>query len=183
MTQNRVLMRLLCLNLAASLFFLGQAFLAQAAEQPGPVGAKTGQVQPLTAASGSEMKGLMAGLDKSIFLDLRDINVVDVLKFLAIEGSLNIVTSKNVQGRSTLLLSNVKIRDALDIIVLSNQLAYNIRNGIIYISTEEEFFQMFGKNFNDQKHVVTRTLKYAKPSYVLAALQAVRSAIWKVILD
>ena len=88
----------------------------------------------------------LSGLNKTIFLDLRDINVVDVLKFLAIEGNLNIVTSKNVQGRSTLLLNNVLIRDALDIIVLSNQLAYDVRNNIIYVMTEEEYFQLYGKN-------------------------------------
>ena len=124
-----------------------------------------------------------AGLNKAIFLDLRDINVVDVFKFLATQGNLNIVTSKNVQGRSTLLLRDVKIKDALDILVISNQLAYEIRNDIIYIMTEDEYAMVHGKNFNDKKNVLIRKLKNAKPSYVLAALQAVQSAIGKVIID
>ena len=122
-------------------------------------------------------------LAKSIFLDLRDINVVDVFKFLAVQGSLNIVTSKNVQGRSTLVLKNVTIGDALDIIVISNELAYEIKGGIIFIMTEDEYNQIYGKSYNDKRKVLTRTLEYVKPSYVVTALQAVQSALGKIIVD
>ncbi len=128
-------------------------------------------------------KDIRAGLNKMIFLDLRDINVIDVFKFLAIQGNLNLVTSKNVQGRSTLLLKNVKIRDALDILVISNQLAYEIRGDIIYIMTEDEYTLSHGKTYNDKKKVSIRMLKTAKPSYALAALQSVQSGIGKVIID
>lgn len=128
-------------------------------------------------------KGLDEGLKKKIFLDLRDINVVDVLKFLALEGNINIVTSRNVQGRSTLLLRNVSIGDALEIIVVSNTLAYDIKGEIIYVMTEDEYFQLYGQNYNDKKKMEIRTLQYAKPSYALTALQSVQSAIGKVIID
>ena len=128
-------------------------------------------------------KGFEAGMDKTIYLDLRDINVVDVFKFLAVQGSLNIVTSKNVQGRSTLLLRDVKIKDALDILAISNQLAYEVRNSILYIMTEDEYALTHGKNFNDKKRIAIRTLKTAKPSYAMAALQGVQSSIGKVIID
>lgn len=128
-------------------------------------------------------RGLNEGLKKKIFLDLRDINVVDVLKFLALEGNINIVTSRNVQGRSTLLLRNVSIGDALEIIVVSNNLAYDIKGEIIYVMTEDEFFQLYGQNYNDKKKIQIRTLQYAKPSYALTALQSVQSAIGKVIID
>jgi len=128
-------------------------------------------------------KSVEAGMEKAIFLDLRDINVVDVFKFLAVQGNLNLVTSKNVQGRSTLLLRDVKIKDALDILVLSNQLAYETRNGITYIMTEDEYAVSHGKNFNDNKKIAIRTLRTAKPSYALAALQGVQSSIGKVIID
>lgn len=127
--------------------------------------------------------GMRQGLEKSIFLDLRDINVVDVFKFLAVQGQLNIVTSKNVQGRSTLLLRDVKIMDALDILVISNQLAYEIKGDIIYIMTEDEYALAYGKPFNDKKKIAIRNLKTAKPSYVMTALQAAESAIGKVIID
>lgn len=137
--------------------------------------AETAQPQAATSVE--------AGMNKSIFLDLRDINVVDVFKFLAVQGNLNLVTSKNVQGRSTLLLRDVKIKDALDILAISNQLAYETRNGITYIMTEDEFAASHGKNFNDNKKIAIRTLKTAKPSYALATLQGIQSAIGKVIID
>lgn len=128
-------------------------------------------------------KGLNEGLKKNIFLDLRDINVVDVLKFLALEGNINIVTSKNVQGRATLLLREVSIGDALEIVMVSNSLAYDIKGEIIYVMSEEEYFQLYGRNYNDKKKIQTRTLEYAKPSHALTALQSVQSAIGKVIID
>lgn len=131
----------------------------------------------------SKPQDMKSGMDKIIFLDLRDINVIDVFKFLAIQGNLNVVTSKNVQGRSTLLLKNVKISDALDILVISNQLAYEVRGDIIYIMTEDEYTLTHGKTYNDKKKVSIRMLKTAKPSYVLAALQSVQSGIGKVIID
>ena len=134
-------------------------------------------------ATNQPAQGVDAGMDKSIFLDLRDINVIDVFKFLAVQGSLNIVTSKNVQGRSTLLLRDVKIKDALDILVISNQLAYETRNGITYIMTEDEYALSHGKSFNDKKKIAMRMLKAAKPSYALATLQGVQSSIGKVIID
>lgn len=134
-------------------------------------------------ASDSISKAMEEKLDKTIFLDLRDINVIDVFKFLAVQGDLNVVTSKNVQGRSTLVLRNVKIKDALDIIVISNQLAYEVKENIIYVMTEEEYTQTRGKSFNDKRKVLTRILQYAKPSYVISALQAVQSALGKVIID
>jgi len=125
----------------------------------------------------------LPGLSSTIFLDLRDINVVDVLKFLAIEGEINIVTSRNVQGRSTLLLKDVTIQDALDIIVLSNQLAYYLKNNIIYVMTENEYLQLYGENYNDQREILTRQLRYVKPSYAVNVLQSVQSGIGKVIID
>lgn len=134
-------------------------------------------------AAATTSERLDAGLQKSIYLDLRDINVVDILKFLALQGDLNIVTSKNVQGRSTLVLRNVKIKDALDIIVISNQLAYEVKNDIIYIMPEEEYVTVYGKNYNDKRSINTRTIKYAKPAYVLTALEALQSTIGKVLVD
>lgn len=123
------------------------------------------------------------GMEKKIFLDLRDINVVDILKFLAVQGDLNIVTSKNVQGRSTLVLRNVKIRDAIDIIVISNQLAYERMHDILYIMTEDEYLQKYGRSYNDKRRIMSRALKYTKPAYVASVLEAIQSTLGKVVID
>lgn len=138
----------------------------------------------LTAAAESEKpKTLEEKLDGKIFLDLRDINIIDLFKFIGEKGEINVVTSKNVQGRSTMVLHQVAIRDALDILVISNQLAYEIEGDIIYIMTADEYTQSHGRNFDDKRKVLTRKLEYAKPTYAVAALQALQSALGKVIVD
>ncbi len=162
-------------------------FLLAAVPQVFAEGGLTPPIAPPVAAVGAlpvdDAHRVENGLNKSIFLDLRDINVVDILKFLALQGDLNIVTSKNVQGRSTLVLRNVKIKDALDIIVISNQLAYEVRNDIIYIMPEEEYVTVYGKNYNDKRKITTRNLSYAKPAYVLTALEALQSSVGKVLVE
>lgn len=122
-------------------------------------------------------------LAKKISLDLRDMNIIDVLKFLAIKGDFNIVTSKAIEGRVTLLLNSVSIQDALEIILIANDLAYLEKNMIIYVMPGADYLAMFGKKFSDNTRVKIVYLKYARPSYVLAALQNIRSNVGKLVID
>src|SRR3989338_6463374 len=79
------------------------------------------------------------GVDERISLDLRNIEVTEALRFLAMKGGLNLAVSKNVQGRLMLLLNDVSIRDVLDIILLTNALAYDKQGDIYNIMTEVEY--------------------------------------------
>lgn len=143
-----------------------------------PSGADTGA----SPASGDET-GMKEKLDKKISLDLRDMNIIDVLKFLAIKGDFNIVTSKAVEGKATLLLNNVSIADALEIILTANDLAYTTKRNIIYVMNAAEYLAQYGKKFNDNSKVKIVYLKYARPSYVLTALQNIRSNFGKIVID
>ncbi|MFA5059952.1 MAG: secretin N-terminal domain-containing protein [Candidatus Omnitrophota bacterium] len=120
---------------------------------------------------------------RKITLDVRDMNIVDVIKFLALKGDFNVVTSRNVGGRATLFLKNVSIRDVLDIVLISNKLAYQLQNDIVYVMSEDEYLTMYGKKYNDKSEVAIIHLYYAKPSYVLATLDTMKSALGKVIID
>ncbi|MBF0593833.1 MAG: hypothetical protein HQL22_02565 [Candidatus Omnitrophica bacterium] len=120
---------------------------------------------------------------RKIALDVRDMNIVDVIKFLAMKGDFNVVISPAVDGRTTVLLDNVAIKDALDIVVISNRLAYSIQNDIIQVMTSVEYEAMFGKQFGDKTVVETLHLQYAKPSYVLAALDNIKSNVGKIVID
>jgi type II secretory pathway component GspD/PulD (secretin) len=122
-------------------------------------------------------------LARNIALDVRDMNIVDVLKFLAMKGEFNIVISPAVDGRTTVLLENVAIKDALDIVVISNKLAYAINSNIVQVMTAVEYEAMYGKPFGDKTVVETMHLQYAKPSYILAALDNVKSNVGKIIID
>src|ERR1039457_6848559 len=47
---------------------------------------------------------------RKITLDVRDMNVVDVIKFLAQKGEFNVIIAPSVEGRSTVLLHDVDIK-------------------------------------------------------------------------
>ena len=120
---------------------------------------------------------------RKIALDVRDMNIVDVIKFLAMKGDFNVVISPAVDGRTTVLLDNVAIKDAMDIVVISNRLAYSLSNDIIQVMTSVEYEAMFGKQFGDKTVVKTLHLQYSKPSYVLAALDNIKSNVGKIVID
>jgi len=120
---------------------------------------------------------------RKITLDVRDMNIVDVIKFLAQKGEFNVIISPSVAGRSTVLLHDVDIKDALDIVIISNKLAYHIDDDIVQIMSAGEYESMYGKQFSDKTLVSIVHLQYAKPSYVLAALDNMRSNRGKIIID
>jgi len=122
-------------------------------------------------------------IGRKITLDVRDMNILDVIKFLAIKGDFNVVTSKSVEGRVTLYLKSVSIRDALDIILISNNLAFQVQNDIIHVMSDPEYEAAYGRKFSDRSIVKAVHLTYTKPGYVLATLESVKSALGKVVID
>src|SRR6185503_6451 len=126
---------------------------------------------------------ILKRMQRAITLDVRDMNIVDVIKFLALKGEFNVVISPTVSGRATVLLNSVTIQDSLDIVIIANNLAYKIQGNIIQIMSSAEFEAMYGKKFSDKTSVEIVRLKYSKPSYVLAALDSIKSNVGKIIID
>ncbi len=166
------------LALVASAVVLGPA-RAQVEQVEGMEGAQTPKAIILTEPK----EPLEDRLARKITLDVRDMNVVDVIKFLAQKGEFNVVVSPAVDGRTTVLLHAVGIKDALDIVSISNRLAYNIEQDIIQVMSAAEYEAMYGKQFNDRTQVTIIHLQYSKPSYVLAALDNMKSNVGKIIID
>ncbi len=133
----------------------------------------------IESASGSDS----GGLNQHMALDLRDMDIVDTLKFLAIKGGINIIASKDVTGRVSLFLRDVTIKDALDIILIANNLAYEKRGSILYVMTEAEYKALHGENFKDTRKVRTYNLKYAKPESAFKTIDMLKSEIGKVLID
>ena len=102
-------------------------------------GVKTSRAEKPKKIVISEIKeSILKRMERTITLDVRDMNMVDILKFLALKGEFNIVISPAVQGRTTVLLNNVSIRNALDIVIISNHLAYEVEGNIVQIMTSAE---------------------------------------------
>jgi len=123
------------------------------------------------------------GMNGNISLDLRNIDVVDALKFLAMKASLNIIATKDVAGRVTLMVDTVPVKDVFDIMLRSNGLAY-VRQGDIYnVMTEEEYKAIFGRNFSDLRKVKVFRLKYAIPEQAFSLLDTLKSEVGRVLVE
>ncbi len=141
------------------------------------------QAQPEPLVVEGFKESLEERMARKITLDVREMSVVDVIKFLAIKGDLNVVTSGKVQGRATFYLKSVTIKDALDIATLSSDLAYYIDKEIIHVMPADEFELIFGRKFNEKSEIKIIQLKYAKPTYVLSTLDNLKSALGRIIID
>ncbi|MFH1640929.1 MAG: secretin N-terminal domain-containing protein, partial [Candidatus Omnitrophota bacterium] len=120
---------------------------------------------------------------KRISLSLRDIEVVEALKFFSVKTGLNIIPTQKVAGRVTLTVNNASAKDVFDIMLRSNKLAYDKRANIYNVMTEEEYKSLFGKNFSDARQVVVFRLKYAIPQQAFNLLEATKSDIGRLLVE
>ncbi|MSR77221.1 MAG: type II secretion system protein GspD [Candidatus Omnitrophica bacterium] len=123
------------------------------------------------------------GLKERVTLDLRNIEISEALKFLAMKGSLNLVIGKNVAGRVSLYLTDVSVADVLEIILLSNNLAIAKQGEIYNVMSETEFQALYGKRFSDLRIAKVFKLRYAVPNQIFTVLSAIKSDIGKVVVD
>jgi type II secretory pathway component GspD/PulD (secretin) len=127
--------------------------------------------------------GPAAGMQGKISLDLRNIDIVDALKFLASKANLNIVTTKAVTGRVTIMVANAVIQDVFDAMVRSNSLAYDQKGEIYNVMAQEEYKLLYGKSFSDVRKVKVFYLKYVIPEQAFSMLDMLKSDIGRVMVD
>lgn len=123
------------------------------------------------------------GLQNKISLNLHLTDILDILKFISTKANVNIVTSKNVTGRVSLFISDVTMADALDIILLINNLAAEKRGDIIYIMSDTDYEALYGEKYYDKRIIETVQLHYAVPANIAVILQEIKSSIGKVLID
>lgn len=139
-------------------------------------------VSPITG-SGDSMLDALQGMDQKISLDLRSTDVTDALKYLAKKGGLNISVTKKVTGRVNLFLDDVTIRNIFDIILRTNELAYDKTGDVYNIMTEAEYQALYGKKFNDLREVRTFRLEYAVPQRAFDLLDTLKSSVGRLLVD
>jgi len=116
-------------------------------------------------------------------LELKDMDIGDVLKLISKKSGLNIISGKNVVGKVTIYLKNVDVRDALRIILESNDLAYVEEGGIIKVIPGQEFEGIYGFKFGQDLKTKIVQLKYAKAEDVVAVLNQIKSQVGKISSD
>lgn len=116
-------------------------------------------------------------------LEIKNMDINDVLKLLAERSGLNIIAGKSISGRVTIFLQNVEVHDALTIILKANDLAYMEGRGVLQIMTGSEYEQASGHKFGVNTENTIVSLHSAKASDVVNILNQVKSQTGKVIAD
>ena len=122
-------------------------------------------------------------IEKKVSLDIKGMDVTDVLKMLAARSGMNIVIGKNVAGRVTLFLKDVDVQDAFEIVILANDLAYEKKGKIISIMTQRDYELIYGYRFHDNKKAQIIHLKYARAVDLAKSLNQIKTNIGKVVVD
>ncbi|MFA5316075.1 MAG: secretin N-terminal domain-containing protein [Dehalococcoidales bacterium] len=120
---------------------------------------------------------------QKITLDIKGMDIIDVLKIVSQRTGMNIVASKSVTGRVTIFLKEVDVWDAFEIILLSNDLAYDVNNNIVNVMTGREYEAAYGERYKDRKEIAEVKLNYAKAIEVAKALAQIKTAVGKVVVD
>lgn len=120
---------------------------------------------------------------EKISFDIKGMDIVDVLKMLAERSGMDLAIGKNVQGKVTLFLNEVSVQDAFDIVILSSELAYDERGGIINVMTQRDYELQYGRRFEDKKSVLVFPVLYVKAQELAKTLNQMKSAVGKVIAD
>jgi type II secretory pathway component GspD/PulD (secretin) len=118
-----------------------------------------------------------------ISLDFKNIDIVEALKFLSTKAGLNIIPTRSVSGRLTLMVEDALLDDVFHIMLRSNGLAYDKRGDIYNVMTEQEYLDLYGKGFSDLRKFKVFHLKYALPDQAFSLCETLKSEIGIILLN
>lgn len=118
--------------------------------------------------------------DKLITLDVKEIDIADVIRMIADQSGLNIITSKNVQGVISINLQNIPVETALESILKVNNCVYVKDDDIIQVYTIAEI-----KQKEQFAPFITRVFspEFTKASDLKPLLTSLKSALGKLEIE
>ena len=120
---------------------------------------------------------------KRVTLQFQGMEIVEILKLLADQAGFNIVAGKNVSGRVTLFVKDVDPWEVLEVILASNELAYEKQGTILTIMSQRDYELLHGQPYLDRRVMKSIVPRYAKAADLSRALSQVKSNIGRVIAD
>jgi hypothetical protein len=111
--------------------------------------------------------------------------VSGLVTFLAHRGGLkNIVIGRGVSEQvATFSFEEVTVRDALEVVLASSGLAYEIKGDIITIMLDEEYKKRSGKSFYENRKVKVIELKYADPDNIKKILEPLKNGFGAIVAE
>lgn len=120
---------------------------------------------------------------KKISLDLREMDVVEVLKILSRQSGMNIVVGRNVIGRVTVFLTDVDFWQALQTILETRDLAYAEKDGLITVMTAQDYERVYGKSFGSKTETKLLTFKNIDAARAKILLDPFRSKVGNLVTN
>ncbi len=118
-----------------------------------------------------------------ITLELKNVDVIEVLKLLSRKGNINMITGPNVRGRVTLFLENVDVWEALRLIFETNELAYIKDGNILKVITAKEYEQAYGRKFDDKRILRVIPVQFADVNDIANTIKQTRTAPGTITVD
>lgn len=122
-------------------------------------------------------------VSSKISLDLRNMDILDVLKLLSERTGLNIVAGKDIKGKITIFLKDVDSWDAFETILAANSLAYDIKDNIITVMTDRDYEVLYGQKYQDKTQTKSIKLQFAKAEQLSGLLNQLKSNLGRIIID
>ncbi|OPX35110.1 hypothetical protein B1H10_02020 [candidate division KSB1 bacterium 4484_188] len=122
---------------------------------------------------GISQDNLADKLDKRISTNFQNTSIANVLRILASQNKLNLVVGDGVKGKVTVQLSDVSLRDALNMILKSHGFHYLVQNDIVLVKP-------FGETVNGEQVTKIIKLKYLDGMDLKSTLQPLLSTKGKI---
>ena len=120
---------------------------------------------------------------KKIALDIKGMDVADVLKMIAAEAGLNLVIDKGVSGRVNLLLKDVRPEEALDAVLAAHRLVREERGSISLIMTAKDYEEAYGVLPPDYREFERVILTHVRARQAAALLEQLKSTRGRILVD
>lgn len=95
-------------------------------------------------------------------LSLRDADITQVLRMFADQAGMNIIFTEGVEGTVTMDLVNIPLKDALDLVVKTQKLYYDIKANTLVISTAESAMNLADRS----KSITVIPVKYVNATAI-----------------
>lgn len=110
-------------------------------DNPARPAIRSGEVTPLNVHSDVQI----LNADSIVNLSLRDADVKQVLRMFADQSGMNIIFSSTVEGTVTMDLVDIPLQEALNLVITTNDLFYDIQANTLVVSKKDEALSVAAK--------------------------------------
>ncbi len=170
-----------------------QAQIASSQSNPAPVSAEgqtivaqTPQAQQLIPINISPQSNAAnqtpSNAPKTITLDLRGMDILEVLKLFSRQANLNMAASPNVRGSVTMFLKDVELWEALRLVLETNDLAYVQDHGVVRVMSAGDYERLYGVRFDDKTKIEVLAFQNIRSGPASKFMESVKSRVGKIIV-